>query len=211
MRLMRAAIACTAVVAMVAGGARAQIYEWRDAEGVAHYTNVQELIPDHARGAARVVAEALPVRPAAEKEPQRVEEPEGGVRAPGLIDAAALEAAYRLGLAEGEGRARRLESLAVPEVHVRAPVVAAVCWYGTPWYSPYEPLVTTSFDRGRSRHLTLRLLLQEQFALDREGPFLYWERFFPPHHHAALGPALHPFLRRGLPHVWPPCGRVIVR
>jgi hypothetical protein len=204
-------IACLALVAVAVGSARAQIYEWRDAEGIAHYTNVKELIPEPARSAARVVAEALPPPAVAEEAPRPPERAEAVVGTAPAFDAAALEAAYRLGFAEGEERARRSERPAAPEIHVRGPVAVAVGWYGMPGYVPYEPLVTTSFDRGRSRHLTLRLLLQEQFALDREAPYIYWERFFPPHHHPPLGPALHPFLRRGLPHGWPPCGRVIAR
>ena len=76
-------------------------------------------------------------------------------------------------------------------------------------YDPYwaygQPLVTTGFDRGRSRHLTLRLLLQDQFAIDREGPYGYVERFPPP-----LGPRLAPFMRRGLPSYTVPYGGLVV-
>jgi hypothetical protein len=62
-----------------------------------------------------------------------------------------------------------------------------------PFGYPLEyPLVTTSFDRGRSRHLTLRMLLQDQFQLDRDGPYVYYPG--PP----GLGPNLHPVLPRGL-------------
>ena len=72
-----------------------------------------------------------------------------------------------------------------------------------PWYYPF---VTTSFDRGRSRHQTLRMLLQDQFQLDRDGPYAY-ERWNQP----GLGPALAPFLNRGLPFPVQQYGRVIYR
>ena len=72
-----------------------------------------------------------------------------------------------------------------------------------PWYYPF---VTTSFDRGRSRHQTLRMLLQDQFQLDRDGPYAY-DRWNQP----GLGPALAPFLPRGLPYGVGQYGRVIYR
>jgi hypothetical protein len=75
--------------------------------------------------------------------------------------------------------------------------------YGYP-YAEY-PLVTTSFDRGRSRHLTLRMLLQDQFQLDRDGPFFH-ERM-----PIGVGPGLNPFLPRGLPNRIPPGARVLFR
>jgi hypothetical protein len=64
-----------------------------------------------------------------------------------------------------------------------------------PYFYPEYPLVTTSFDRGRSRHLTLRMLLQDQFQLDRDGPYVYQRSLPPPR-----GPNLRVVLPRGLPH-----------
>ena len=81
--------------------------------------------------------------------------------------------------------------------------------YGYGSYPPgfgYYPFVTTSFDRGRSRHQTLRMLLQDQFQLDRDGPYAY-DRWDEP----GLGPALAPFLNRGLPFPIQQYGRVIYR
>jgi hypothetical protein len=72
-----------------------------------------------------------------------------------------------------------------------------------PWYYPF---VTTGFDGGRSRHQTLRMLLQDQFAIDRDGPFAY-QRWDQP----GIGPALAPFLPRGLPFPVDQYGRVIYR
>ena len=73
--------------------------------------------------------------------------------------------------------------LAVANAYAPAPVDV---------FRPEYPLMTTSFDRGRSRHLTLRLLLQDEFAVDREGPFIYPQRAF------LRRLALNPFLPRGL-------------
>jgi hypothetical protein len=63
------------------------------------------------------------------------------------------------------------------------------------WAPTAYPLVTTSFDRGRSRHRTLRMLLQDQFAIDQEGPYVFDEELRA----APLGVGLNPFLPRGLP------------
>ena len=70
----------------------------------------------------------------------------------------------------------------------------------------YYPFVTTGFDGGRSRHQTLRMLLQDQFAIDRAGPYAYnrWDR-------PGVGPALAPFLPRGLPLPVQQYGRVLYR
>jgi len=59
---------------------------------------------------------------------------------------------------------------------------------------------------GRSRHQTLRMLLQDQFAIDRAGPYAYnrWDR-------PGVGPALAPFLPRGLPLPVQQYGRVLYR
>lgn len=73
------------------------------------------------------------------------------------------------------------------------------------------PLVTTSFDQGRSRHLTLRMLLQEQFAVDRAGPYMFVERLIPPFGYVPMGPQLSPILARGLPNSVPLTARVITR
>jgi hypothetical protein len=59
--------------------------------------------------------------------------------------------------------------------------------------------------------MTLRMLLQDQFALDRAAPFVFEERLIPPFGHAPLGVDLNPFLPRGLPHCFPRETRVIRR
>jgi hypothetical protein len=60
----------------------------------------------------------------------------------------------------------------------------------------YEPLVSTSFDRGLFRHRTVRMRLQDQFQYDRNGPMIYLGSTVP------LGPRFQAKLPRGLR---PPC------
>jgi hypothetical protein len=50
------------------------------------------------------------------------------------------------------------------------------------------------------------MLLQDQFQIDRDGPYAY-DRWNQP----GLGPALAPFLSRGLPYGVGQYGRVIYR
>ncbi|GIW40005.1 MAG: hypothetical protein KatS3mg076_0582 [Candidatus Binatia bacterium] len=191
--------------------ANAHIYEWRDAQGVRHYTNSVEAVPEDRRETVRLVVEEKP--PGKRPAPEAAHEPP----APGPVPAAAapldperIERAYVQGWLEGLLVAERLaaETRGV-DLRLRVSNLAVAPPSHVPVF--VEPLVTTSFDRGRSRHLTLRLLLQEQFALDREAPFVFRERFFPPRHHPGIAPHLHPFLARGLPHVRPPRIRVVTR
>ena len=77
------------------------------------------------------------------------------------------------------------------------------------WPDYYPPFLTTSFDRGRSRHLTLRLLLQDQFAIDREGPFVFTDRLGPPFDNVPLSVNLNPFLTNAIPRNFPRHTRVI--
>ncbi len=56
----------------------------------------------------------------------------------------------------------------------------------------YEPYVSTAFDRGRFRHRTVRMRLQDQFQYDRNGPSLYLAGPIP------LGPRFQAKLPRGV-------------
>ncbi|HVM94745.1 MAG TPA: DUF4124 domain-containing protein [Candidatus Acidoferrales bacterium] len=51
---------CLMVMSLAAGAVRAEIYEWRDTEGVKHFTNNMESIPTEHRSDAHVVVEATP-------------------------------------------------------------------------------------------------------------------------------------------------------
>ncbi len=208
------AVACVAL----AGIARADIFEWTDEGGARHFTNHRETVPAAQRDAARVLIVDVPrVEPIAA----------AAVPAPAPLPAPApanLEAAYQAGLAAGleidaaggggggggaasGGSVQIYGPLAVANAEARdsAPYVAP----GFDWYGgapDYYPFITTGFDRGRSRHQTLRMLLQDQFAIDRAGPYAYdrWNQL-------GLGPRLAPFLNRGLPLPIQQYGRVIYR
>lgn len=201
------------------GSARADILVWRDAEGVRHFTNradtvpgdlsAQVLIRDAARPAAAEAA-AAPAAPAPVAEGPTV-----------ASDVARLDDAYRAGLSAGltlagigsgtagggagggaasGGTVQIVGPLAVADAH------AADGGWGPYGWPGYFPFVTTGFDRGRSRHQTLRMLLQDQFQIDRDGPYAY-DRWDQP----GVGPALAPFLPRGLPLPVRQFGRVLYR
>jgi hypothetical protein len=192
--------------------AAADILQWKDASGVTHYTNLKAEVPadehasvvvdEAARRTQSTVDEgtAGPAVPASQP-------PEPPRQAQVIYDRSQVSNAYLEGLERGLEVGRSVA--AGGSVQINAPLVAG--GYSTAPYveygRPYSyPLLTTSFDRGRSRHLTLRLLLQDQFALDREGPFVFDERLGPP-----LSVDLNPFLPRGLPHGFPRETRVVVR
>ncbi len=212
---------------LAAAPAAAEIYEWRDAAGDRHFTNRTEAVPAAYRSAATVLIAELP-RPASEPghagEPAAApaDDPAPPSRGPAeLADAyvAGLEAGMRISAGGGGGGGGGAAAggaveingpLAVASVH--APEVVPFAPYGWdgdwPGYYPpaYFPFVTTSFDRGRSRHQTLRMLLQDQFQFDRDGPYAY-NRWNTP----GVGPPLAPFLPRGLPLPMSQYGRVIYR
>ena len=55
--------------------------------------------------------------------------------------------------------------------------------------------------------MTIRMLLQDQFQLDRGSPYLYSARYLSPR----LGVDLNPFHPRGLPRGFPRETRVLLR
>lgn len=204
------------------GAARADIIEWRDADGVSHYTNLKGEVPKEQEAATRVVVDEVARQPAVTTDapgdsrpaPQSVEPRR---EAEVVYDRSQVSAAYLRGLQRG------LETAGIVAgsggggggVQINGPLAIANTTTPAPYYDQYYPgyypFVTTSFDRGRSRHLTLRLLLQDQFAIDRAAPFVFEERLVPPFGSPPLGVDLNPFLPRGLPHGFPQETRVIVR
>ncbi len=199
---------------LVAPAAHGDILSWRDAAGIRHLTNRVESIPPEYRAGAEVVVAIAPELAAAP-----APAPAEATALPPVSDAD-LEAAYRAGMQAGaqlaggggggggaaEGGAVEVTGpLSVTNVHVD-PYAGYPLW-PDPVVWPYEyPLVTTGFDRGRSRHQTIRMLLQEQFQIDRNGPYAYarWSR-------PGVGPRLAPFLPRGLPLPVQQFGRVLYR
>lgn len=188
--------------------ALADIYMWRDDHGVKHYTNSRSLVPANAT-AALVLEE--PVLPRQEMtSAAEAPAPETPRQSQAVLDQNAIADAYAEGWQRAMASAQQMQggSAPVTTVQINGPLVAAGgantvdAGYGYGYgYAPgpgwldynYPALVTTSFDRGRSRHLTLRMLMQDQFAIDREGPYLIVDRFPP------LGPNLMTVMPNGLP------------
>ena len=175
---------------LVASGAAADILEWRDEHGVRHFTNLREEIPAERRATAQVVVNELARRPAAveraSEPPAPVPQPEPRREAQVVSDRGSVSDAYIEGLVRGlevgQGRGAAASptmggSARGASVQINGPLAIATATAPEyPYLPPYfPPLVTTSFDRGRSRHLTLRMLLQDQFVYDRDGPFVVTE------------------------------------
>ncbi len=207
---------------MLAVSASAEIYEWRDADGNRHFTNSMSQVPSEQQGGVRVVVaerpelatekapsqEAPPCAPPAAQQPQPAQ-------AQAIYDYSGYRQAYAAGIEDAvamlgnERPAGRSGAVQINGPLAVNNTSAGGIGYGGfgafPWYYPF---VTTGFDRGRSRFLTMRLLLQDQFQLDRDGPFAS-ERF----PQVGIGPGLDPFLPRGLnpPHAPVFGGRVLFR
>jgi len=204
------------VLLLVATAAQADIVEWSDAEGVRHYTNVEAEVPADRRDTAQVIVNerVWRVRAADSTDTAGQTATVDSTAEPARVATVVQERqpateAYLAGLERGLQLARAVRS---GDVNISGPlavanstgaVAPAGYWLPTPVY----PLVTTSFDRGRSRHRTLRMLLQDQFAIDEEGPYVFEDQFDAP----PRGVALSPFLPRGLPHGFPRHLRVITR
>lgn len=193
--------------------AGADILSWQDADGVRHYTNLQAEVPKEHRESATVVVDETarhgqdaPASAAGEVASRDSDTPR---QAQVVYDRSQVSEAYLEGLRRGLEVAGAINT-AGGSVQISGPLAIANATSPTTPYDVYPyPLVTTSFDRGRSRHLTLRQLLQDQFAIDRDSPFFFEERFIPPFGHAPLTVDLNPFLPRGLPHGFPRQARVI--
>jgi hypothetical protein len=213
---MRTWSALIATLAISAGVARADIYEWTDASGARHFTNHRETVPAAERDSAQVLIADLPQSATA---PAPAAPVAAAAPAPAPADPPTVDTAYLAGLVAG----MRMEAggggggaAAGGAVQIYGPLAVSASrsdddgLYGGEFYGRYPgyyyPFVTTGFDGGRSRHQTLRMLLQDQFAIDREGPFAY-DRWNQP----GVGPALAPFLPRGLPLPIQQYGRVIYR
>ena len=205
-----------AILLAWSGTATADIIEWQDSDGVRHYTNLKGEVPKEEASTARVVvdelarqstpSEAAAAPPALPAEPRR----EAAV----VYDRSEMSEAYLRGLERGLATAGVIAGGGGGGgVQINGPLAIAKGGSPAPYYDYYYPghlpFVTTSFDRGRSRHLTLRLLLQDQFAIDRAAPFVFEERLVPPFGAPPLSVDLNPFLPRGLPHGFPRDTRVI--
>lgn len=204
MRMVAGILAAVLAFPSLAG---ADIFMWRDERGVKHYTNSKDLVP--AETSAILVVRDAPAPP-----------PELRVAAPApsrpaieardfeeAVDESIIASAYAQGYQRALANTQQQAAAPPVNVQINGPFVAAAAsggndyggyggyGYGPNWLDYNSPaLVTTSFDRGRSRHLTLRMLMQDQFAIDREGPYLIVDRFPP------LGPNLTTVMPNGLPY-----------
>lgn len=144
------------LVALPIGTAWGEIYSWRDEAGVRHFTNVREEIPPAYRERAEVAVSSVWL-PKVESAPTSCEPEEPGRQAQVVVVPGA-RARERI-------RPQPAEPMVVQggSVNIEGPLAVAV---GPPpvnwpvWGA--LPLITTAFDRGRSRHLTLRQLAEEQ-------------------------------------------------
>ncbi|MGH3430174.1 MAG: DUF4124 domain-containing protein [Mycobacteriales bacterium] len=190
------------VIVLIAAAARAEVYEWRDGDGSRHFTNSLQGVPAEYQNAATVfVAEwthpasstATAPAPAPAAPPSAAPTSVDVTAAWNEAYAAGLRAATEIGGAGAGGDMQINEPLAIANAPESQPS------YGYPPYafyppSPwYYPLVTVGFDRGRSRGLTVRRSLKDQCQIDRDGPGAHRSLDQP-----GLGPALAPFLPRGL-------------
>ncbi|MFN8641956.1 MAG: DUF4124 domain-containing protein [Candidatus Binatia bacterium] len=215
---MDARWALVAALLVAAAPVRGVILEWRDADGVRHFTNRPDAVPSDLAAQVLIRDAAPPLAPAVAVEPAAAA-PAGPVVA---SDITRLDEAYRAGLAAGLSAAAAREGVSLSggggggaasggSIQLVGPLAvadarAAQPAWGYEGWPGYFPFVTTGFDRGRSRHQTLRMLLQDQFQIDRGGPYAYARSDQP-----GLGPALAPFLPRGLPVSVRQYGRVLYR
>ena len=205
-------VAVMVIGILLAGAARAEIYEWEDGSGARHFTNDKRGVPAAYQDQAHVLVadwsrsatEPAAAAPAAAPPVAAVQVVSDTQWSEGY--AAGMRAAADSS-GGGGGGVQINAPLAVVSTRTSEGGYGGGYPYGVyppwPWYYPF---VTTGFDRGRSRHQTLRMLLQDQFQLDRDGPYAY-QRWDEP----GLGPALAPFLQRGLPYGVSQYGRVIYR
>jgi hypothetical protein len=207
------AFVVVSVLLFLSTTAQAEIVAWVDDDGVHHYTNNREDVPKAYRDSVRTVVkdmpvedEAPPANPVSEDRRRDLER-----LAQVVSDRAVASEEYVRGYLDGVARAQdagrggdvRFEGpLAVAHANA-SPYIQS--YY--PYYDDPYPFVTTAFDRGRSRHLTLRMLLQDQFQLDRGAPYIYSARYLSPR----LGVDLNPFHPRGLPRRFPRDTRVLLR
>lgn len=139
--------------------ATAEIYAYEDASGVTHFTNLRSEIPESERERARVVVSdawlpsAAPAREAERVEARKEREERVSRRERMLPPPAPPAPPVSIERAGGTVQIQGPLAVAVAE----PPVVSAPpAWV---WVPP--GLVTTAFDRGRSRHRTLRLLMED--------------------------------------------------
>ncbi len=195
------------VLVLIAGVARADIFEWRDGDGTRHFTNKKSEIPV-ADGIQVVVTD-----PEVSAEPATtapvVSEPEGEALV--VYDDSAERDAYVEGLQQGLA----LAAGAGNTLQINAPlavVAASGGWMPAPppigyypydpyYYPPYDsyplyhyPLLATTFRHGRSGHRLHRRRFGAKFQHHHQPGVFARDRF------TAFGPSLSPLSSRGFHH-----------
>ncbi len=220
-------IVCGVVLCLLSAGASADIIEWQDASGVRHYTNMKDDVPKEHRESAQVVVDELVSHPPSAEAPaasgkpaaeaSAAERPSPRRRVEVLDERLRLAEAYLAGLRRGLGVGTGGAGAEGGGVRIDGPLAVAsapsqpVGTVSYPYVLYYYPPISTSFDRGRSRYLTLRMFLQDQFAIDREGPFGFEDRLTPVVGRPPLDLNLNPFLSRGWSHGFPTNTLLIAR
>lgn len=178
---MRTLLVVGALV-IVAPTANADVLEWRDRDGVRHFTNVAAEIPEEYRDAAKNIISEEQWR---SKSPEPPPQPE--VAAPARKRAAARRAAtednYRDGFEAGLDYAREVSPevtvvappAPAPQIIIAAPQEAQATSY--PAYGAYGwndgRRRFSRFDGGQSRHITRRMVEQNLDWHDDSPPIFY--------------------------------------
>lgn len=160
-------------VGLWASVACGEIYLWQDPAGVRHFTNVREEIPAEYRERVQVVVSSVWLP----KEEFRVEdkacEQEPSRQAQVVVVPERKRAAARVATLPTRPIIVQGGNVTIEGPLATAFAPSTVNWTG--WLA--TPLVTTAFDRGRSRHLTLRQLAEEQIWLQETvgWPVSLWQ------------------------------------
>ncbi len=161
-------IAMVALLCVARGSALADIFEWRDAQGVRHFTNIAEDIPAEFRSDTKIVARERGEVVAASA--PRQGHADGATSPPQqaqvVYDQRRLASVYQAGVDRGLREAQRASARAAKPVQVVAPLAIASV-PARPAYFPYlpppceRPFLANGFDQGRLRYQTWRLHLDD--------------------------------------------------
>jgi hypothetical protein len=207
---------------LMATGARADIFEWQDSEGVQHYTNLKDEVP-HEQAVQTIVDErARHLQPSSTPVQEEVAVESKPAPQPAKADdSSEVARAYQEGLESGLAQAGN----AAGDVYVSVPLAVTVLapapyggnilpeyygYYGWPpgyypFVSGYVPLGPTAYERHHMNRDKGRMTRKVRFGTDFHERLLFQQQFIgaagPPPVGAVgpppLGLALSPALRSG--------------
>lgn len=198
---MKIIAVCLMLSALIATAGYADIVEWQDADGVRHYTNLKDEVPQEY--SAHVVVDERTHHPQGSSEAQVVAAPSPDAAA--TDDRAAL--AYLEGLERGLDVAARTANTG-GSVTINGPLAVTIPapmpygasptgydWLlpGYPFLSGYSPVVTTFRHHRLTGHY-------QRFATNFQGPFRLPSHFASPAGPPPLGAAGPPPLGAAGPH-----------